>query len=98
MAGVLLAPPLLSACSGGMRAEDGSDQAAARGAGHVEKACIGCHPGPQLDAVVRQLVADTDAHVALDAFLVSHHAADPAPRAEIIAHLQARLDAAPGTE
>ena len=74
-------------------AEAGSDEVG-RGAAHVAATCNGCHPGPQLDAVVRRRVADRDAHQALDAFLGGHHVADAALRSEVIAHLLARLDAA----
>ena len=94
--GLLLATLLSLACSGGMRAEDGA--AAARGAAQVEKTCIGCHPGPKLDAVVRRHVAGKDAGVALDGFLAGHHVPDAALRADVVAQLRARLDAGAGGE
>ncbi len=59
----------------------------------VEKTCAGCHPGPQLDAVVAAHVADQEPRLALDAFLAKHHVPDPELRGEVIAYLVSRLDA-----
>ena len=57
----------------------------------VEKTCAGCHPGPQLDALVAARVGDQDPKLALDAFLAKHHVPDAELRAELIAHLMSRL-------
>jgi len=61
-----------------------------RARAHVEKTCAGCHPGPVLDTLVRQRLARKDGGT-LEAFLAGHHVPDPQLRAEVVAHLEARL-------
>jgi hypothetical protein len=76
----------LSGCEPAARAEaDGSERAQA----HVEKTCVGCHPGAKLDEVARRR-NETGAD-ALDTFLKAHHVADTALRAEVVAYLRTRL-------
>lgn len=98
MTALLLTPLLSVACNRGVHAEDGPDEASAPGAATAEESCVGCHAGAQLDAVVRRRVAEKDANAALDAFLARHHVPDAALRADVVAYLVARLEAAPGTE
>jgi hypothetical protein len=89
LAGLLLAAPWL-------RADAGNGEAVERGRAHVEKSCLHCHPGAELDALVRKKVADRALPAALDAFLSGHHAAEPALRADVLAALAHRLAAAGG--
>lgn len=98
MAGALVVLLLSPASGGGTRAEIGPDEAETRGAAQVEKSCVGCHPGVQLEAVVQHHVAGRDASVALDVLLAEHHAPDAAVRADVIVHLRARLDEAVGAK
>jgi len=68
-------------------------EGAVQGREHVEQTCVGCHAGSQLEVVIRGRL-DPQNRDALDAFLASHHVADPALRADVIAHLEARFASA----
>ncbi|NNL68293.1 MAG: hypothetical protein HKP30_18735 [Myxococcales bacterium] len=83
LSGALLAASWLHAASGDAASIE-------RGRAHLEKTCLRCHAGPQLDALVRGKLAE------LDGFLAEHHAADPALRADVIAALEHRLAAQAG--
>lgn len=63
-----------------------------RGREFVEKTCAGCHPGPQLDAVIGERL-DPEERDAFHAFLAIHHVADTARRDDVIAYLQTRVGA-----
>ncbi len=95
----LLAPSLaivgaLAAWAGVQLFGSGPDaEAVARGRAHVEKTCVGCHPGSQLDVVAARRLDPADRDP-MDRFLAGHHVADPALRADVIAYLETRLPAA----
>lgn len=91
----LLAVALLLAVTAMSGADSATDEGVARGAAHVEATCSGCHPGAQLDALLRARLGGDDVS-ALDSFLKSHHAADDALRAGVLAHLKARLASSAG--
>lgn len=76
-----------------LRAEP-EDEAVTRGREHVEATCVGCHQGPQLDAVVSRRF-DPENRETLDAFLSTHHVADAALRADVITYLEIRMATAP---
>jgi len=78
-------------------ADSAAEEGAARGKTHVEATCSGCHPGAQLDALLRARLGG-EAVTALDSFLKSHHAADDALRAGVLAYLEARLASSPADE
>jgi hypothetical protein len=70
----------------------GTDAAQAEaGAELAAKACAGCHPGAELDAVVARRVGDAAPAAALEGFLSGHHASDAGQRAALIRYLETRL-------
>lgn len=78
-------------------AEPANDAAAvARGQTFVEKTCVGCHAGAQLDVVVGRRLEAREV-VPLDGFLATHHVPDKAIRAEVIAYLKHRLAKSAGS-
>jgi len=78
-----------------LAAEDDVSARLGRGGGLVEKTCVACHATAQLDALVARRVARTSAESALDGFLKGHHVPDAGQRADVVAYLRARLEAAP---
>jgi mono/diheme cytochrome c family protein len=84
-----------AAVLGQQLAGDAGDEARERGRAHVEKTCAACHPGSQLEVLVRRRVGDEDPAAALDAFLAGHHVPDEGLRAAVIAYLRTRITDAP---
>lgn len=72
--------------------------AAERGRSYVEKTCMRCHPGAQLDAFVERRVGDRELGAALSDFLLGHHAPDAGLRDDVIAYLRSRRGSEQKTE
>lgn len=68
-------------------------EALARGAAHVQKTCVGCHAGSQLDVVVSRRLDPLDLKP-LSAFLATHHVREDSLREDVIAYLRTRLTTA----